>query len=162
MIYNFYGIPIQYRIERRNGGEDFVLVLLLRGTYNKAKNRYELSAGKHGRVMFELSPRKLMTKKELSLRERIEELMPVFWEGALNKMGKKPFTKLSYRERRLQMPNLPLAAIYSADMGEMLRGSKQVGASPSHDTMKMYDRALQKLLPEFGARTFATLLPRGA
>lgn len=75
-------------------------------------------------------------------------------------MGKKPFTKLSYRERRLQLPNLPLAAIYSADMGEMLRGSKQAGASPSHDTMKMYDRALRKLLPEFGARTFATLLPR--
>lgn len=121
MVYDFYGIPIQYRIERRNGGEDFVLVLLLRGTYNKTENRYELSAGKHGRVMFELSPRKMMTKKNLSLRERIGELMPIFWEGALNKMGKKPFTKLPCRERRLQLPDLPLAAIYSADMGEMLR-----------------------------------------
>lgn len=89
MIYNFYGIPIQYRIERRNGGEDFALVLLLRGTYNKAKNRYELSAGKHGRVMFELSPRKLMTKKELSLRERIEELMPVFLGRRAEQNGQK-------------------------------------------------------------------------
>lgn len=50
--------------------------------------------------------------------------MPIFWEGALNKMGKKPFTMLPCRERRLQLPDLPL----------------------------------QKLLPEFGVRTFATLL----